>query len=119
MSLSERIFKFRKLAQESLSNKDFLQLNFILSEMHGWDSIGSVIRSKGLVKGPRVSKDKYQLLRGDKMIDNAYLVGTHERAQIVLDKVPEPKQVKRKVPWDSHFSPSALYEREEKEREND
>ena len=117
MSLSERILKFRKLAQESLSDKDFLQLNFILSEMHGWDSIGRVLSSKGLVKGPRVGKDKYQLLRGDKKIDNSYLVGTHERAQIVLDNVPAP--IKRKVPWDSHFFPSALYEREEKERDND
>jgi len=106
-----------KLAQQTLTDNERHQLNSALSNAHGFDYFHKVLGDKDFSIGSRIDKNTYHLMRTPKdevpqQIGNCVLKGDYQRMVIVpRDITPESlKEKKRRIPLDAYYSPAALYE---------
>ena len=100
-----RLQQILKLAQQTLTNYERIQLNGDLVSVHGYDYIDSVLQSKGFSRGEEFKKNYFYLLRGGERVGNCVLKGDYQRMQIVKlqeptlkPPAPKPEPKKRKPP---------------------
>jgi hypothetical protein len=127
-----------KLAQQTLTNIERHWLNSALTETangkrvgHGTDFYRQALNDRGFGIGPRLDNNTYYLTRETKgedplIIGNCVLKGDQLKMVIVPRDVTlePPKEItkeekKYKIPWDAYNSPAALYERWEREEDED
>lgn len=85
-----------------------VEVNFDLSDVNGLDAAKDVVGKHDLAVGKAFDKGKYRLVHNGKFLKMLYLkLDKDMRPEVVFGEVPDYEP-----PFDSYFSPGAIYELE-------
>lgn len=113
--MTSRFKAILKLAKETITNKERLNVNSALIGVRGYDFIDNKLSEYGFNLGQKAGKNRYRLKRGNELIENAVLQGDYQGMQIVMVETPEPHR--NKVPRDAWYSPAHIYDQWEREQD--